>query len=157
MTVFVWLLIFTGLVGTIVPMLPGVGLVFFGILLHALYFGVETVGMTTLILLGIVTALSFVFDLLASLYGAARFGASRRGVVSSVVGGVVGFVVFNIPGLFLGLFIGAIVGELFLAQKSFSQAFTVGMGSVLGFLGGAIIKLLLALIMVIVFAAKIWF
>lgn len=152
-----WTLIIIGLAGTIIPGLPGVGLVFGGILLYALYFGVESVGMTTLIFLGAATALSFVLDLLASLYGAARFGATRSGIIGSVVGGVVGFFVLSLPGLFLGMFLGAVAGEYFLAKKNKEEALKVGLGSVLGFLAGTLLKLLLGLVLVFVFAAKIWF
>ena len=94
-TIIVWILIVAGLIGTVVPILPGTGLVFGGILLYALYFGIETVGLTTLVLFGVVTVLSFVLDLLASLYGASRFGASRSGVIGSAVGGIGGFLVLS--------------------------------------------------------------
>lgn len=153
----VWLLIFIGLVGTIVPVLPGVGFVFGGILLYALYFGVSTVGMTTLILLGIAAFFSFILDLLASLYGAKRFGASRYGIWGSVVGGIVGLALLSLPGLFAGLFLGAMAGEYFFGKKKADQALRAGIGSILGFLAGTVLKLLLAVIMIGVFVAKIWF
>lgn len=153
----VWILILVGLVGTIVPMLPGTGLVFGGILLYALYFGVDNVGLTTLVLFGVATALSFVIDLLASLYGAARFGASRSGIAGAAIGGILGLLVLNLPGLLLGVFVGAVFGEYFLAKKKGEEALRSGVGSVLGFLGGTILKFILALIMIIVFVVKIWF
>lgn len=154
--IIIWLLIFAGLVGTILPGLPGTGLVFGGIVLHALYFGVDTIGMTTLIFLGAVTLFSFIIDWLASLYGAKRFGASRAGVIGSVVGGLFGLVFLSLPGLFLGAFVGAVVGELLLAKKNLNDSLKVGVGSILGFFAGTLIKLLLTLIMVIVFIVKIW-
>lgn len=153
----VWILIFVGLIGTILPGLPGTGLVFGGILLYAVYFGIGTVGMTTLILLGAVTLFSFVIDLLASLYGAKRFGASRLGVISSAIGGLAGLVFLSLPGLFLGVFLGAIVGEFFLAKKNLNDSLKAGVGSILGFLAGSLVKLLLSLVMIIVFVVKIWF
>lgn len=155
-TTIVWLLILFGIIGTIVPVLPGTGLVFGGILLYALYFGVETVGMTTLILLGVVAALSFVLDLLASLYGASRLGASKSGLWGSAVGGLLGLLFLSLPGLLLGVFVGAIFGEYFLAKKTGEAALKSGIGSVLGFLGGTVLKLILSLAMTVVFAAKIW-
>lgn len=156
-TTLVWILILVGLIGTVVPVLPGTGLVFGGILLYALYFGVDTVGMTTLILFGVATTLSFVIDLLASLYGASRFGASRPGVIGAAVGGTIGLVCLSFPGLLLGVFLGAILGEYFLAKKGMTEAFRAGVGSLLGFLGGTILKLVLSLVMVGVFIARVWF
>ena len=156
-TSIVWILILVGLVGTIVPVLPGTGLVFGGILLHAFYFGIDTVGLTTLVLFGVATALSFVVDLLASLYGAKRFGASRSGMTGAVIGGILGLLVFTLPGLLLGVFVGAVCGEYFLAKKKGEEALKSGIGSVLGFLGGTLLKFVLSLIMVVVFVVKIWF
>lgn len=153
----VWLLIFVGLLGTIVPILPGTVLVFGGILLYALYFGVETVGMTTLTLLGVAVALSFVIDLLASLYGAKRFGATRYGMWGSTLGGLLGLLLLSLPGLFFGLFLGAVLGEYFWGKKKLEEALHAGIGSILGFLGGTALKFLLALTMVVVFVVKVWF
>lgn len=155
--IIVWMLLLGGLAGTILPGLPGVGFVFGGILLYALYFGMDTVGTTTLILLGAVTIFSFVIDFLASLYGAARFGATRSGIVGSIAGGLAGLLFLSLPGLLLGTFFGAVVGEFFIAKKSLQHALRAGMGSVLGFLAGSVIKFVLSCIMVIVFVTKVWF
>jgi uncharacterized protein YqgC (DUF456 family) len=155
--VITWILIIIGLAGTIIPGLPGVGLVFGGILLYALYFGVDTVGLMTLILLGVVTAFTFIIDLLAGIYGAKRFGATKAGIIGSAVGGILGLMILSLPGLFLGVFLGAIAGEHFFAKKNLEEAMKAGYGSILGFLGGTIIKLILAIIMVLVFAFRVWF
>ncbi len=155
--VIVWLLIFVGLVGTIVPILPGMVLVFGGILLYALYFGVATVGLTTLTLLGVALALSFVIDILASLYGAKRFGATRYGIWGSTLGGLLGLLLLSLPGLFVGIFLGAVLGEYFWGKKKLEEALHAGIGSILGFLGGTVLKFLLAIAMVIVFVVKVWF
>lgn len=152
-----WLLIVAGLVGTILPGIPGVILVFGGILLYALFFGVQTVGLTTLVLLGVATICSLSFDALSSMYGAARFGGSRAGVIGSVLGGVLGLMVLNLPGLFLGIFAGAVLSERFFDDRDWQGAFKVGVGSVVGFLAGSLVSLALALLMVAVFVWKIWF
>lgn len=156
-TVLVWVLIFVGLAGTILPVLPGVALVFGGILLYALYFGVATIGLTTLILLGVATALSFVLDLMASLYGAKRFGATRAGMIGSILGGVGGLLFLNIPGLLLGTFVGAVIGESFVAKQPLSRGVWAGVGSILGFLASSLTKFVLALVLIGVFVVKIWF
>ncbi len=153
----VWILIFTGVVGTILPGLPGIGLIFGGILLYAVYFGISTVGMTTLIFFGAVTLFSFVIDLLASLHGAKRFGATRSGIIGAVIGGLLGLVILSLPGLFFGTFLGAVIGEYFFAKKNLNDSLKAGTGSILGFLAGSVIKLVLAIGMVIVFVAKAWF
>jgi uncharacterized protein YqgC (DUF456 family) len=154
-SVIVWAIILVGLVGTVVPVLPGVGLIFGGILLHALYFGIDEVGMTTLIALGVVAVLSVAFDFLASAYGASRFGSTKWGVWGSVVGGILGIILLNLPGLILGVFLGAVAGEMIFAKRDMHQSLRVGWGSVLGFFAGSILKFILGLLMIIVFLVKI--
>lgn len=155
-TAVVWAIILVGLLGTVLPALPGVGLIFFGILLHAIFFGFEDIGIVTLVALGLVALFSMLFDFLASAYGASRFGSTRWGVAGSIVGGAVGLVIFTIPGLILGVFLGAATAEMIFARKDARQSFRAGLGSVLGFLGGTVLKLILGLAMIGIFAAKVY-
>lgn len=78
-SIIVWALLLLGLLGTVVPVLPGVGLVYAGIVLHAVFFGVDTVGFPILITLGVITVFSLILDYLASAYGASRFGSTKWG------------------------------------------------------------------------------
>src|SRR3989339_1753997 len=135
-SIVVWAVILVGLVGTVVQALPGVGLIFAGILVHALYFGIGEIGVATLVALGLVALVSMILDFLASAYGASRFGSTRWGVGGSVVGGIAGLMALNIPGLVIGVFLGAAAGEMIFACKDLHQSLRAGWGSVLGFLGG---------------------
>jgi uncharacterized protein YqgC (DUF456 family) len=153
----VWLVLLFGLAGTMLPILPGVGLIFAGIALYALYFGIDEIGMVTLIILGGVAVFSLVLDHFASIYGAVRFGSTKWGVIGSIVGGLFGVIVLNIPGLVLGIFFGAVAGELVFAKKDLHQSLRVGWGSVLGFLGGTVLKFILGVAMVVTFIVKVYF
>ena len=84
------LLMIAGLVGTVVPALPGVPMVFAGLLLLAWSTGFEPVGLGTLGVLGILTALSILIDFLAASLGAKRLGASQRAFWGATLGAVVG-------------------------------------------------------------------
>lgn len=145
-----------GLIGTLVPVLPGVGLIFGGILLYALYFGVDTIGMSTLLLLGFVTLFSMVLDYLAASYGAKTFGASAQGGFGAIIGGVIGFLVLNLLGLVLGVFLGAALTEWWITRQTAAGSLKAGFGAVIGFLGGTVLKLILGLLLVLVFLMKIW-
>ena len=153
---FVWILILIGLIGVVVPVLPGIGLIFSGIFLYAWYFGFGEIGIMTLVVLGIITLLSMVVDYLASAYGAARFGSSKWGIAGAVIGGLLGFLILNLPGLLLGLFFGAVAGELFFAKKDTEASLRAGWGSLLGFFGGTVLKLVLAVAMIATFMIQIW-
>lgn len=153
--IIVALLFLVGLLGILLPALPGTGLIFAGILLYVLYFGVETVGMTTLVVLGGAALLAILFDYLAAAYGAKRFGGSGWGTLGAILGGLIGVIILNVIGLIVGIFLGAMLGEILGAKRDQSAALKVGLGAVVGFLGGTLLKLLLGLVMIGVFLFQV--
>ncbi|MFP7721465.1 DUF456 domain-containing protein [Lysobacter sp. A3-1-A15] len=148
------LLILVGIAGTVLPALPGLPLVFAGMLLAAWAGGFQEVGVPMLVLLGLLTALSLVVDFVATMMGAKRVGASRLALVGSVIGTLVGLF-FGPIGLFAGPFLGALAGELIHGRKVHHAA-RVGLGTWLGILVGTVLKLGLAFAMLGLFALA-WF
>jgi len=146
------ILVIVGLAGTVLPVLPGVALVFAGFLLAAWADGFQRVGVLTLVILGLLTALAMAADFAASALGAKKLGASPRGILGATLGAIVG-IFFGIPGLILGPFIGAVAGELF-ANRELLHAGRAGLGTWLGLLLGSVAKLTLAFLMVGVFATS---
>ena len=145
------LFVVVGLFGTVLPAIPGVVLIFAGLLLAAWADGFAHVGTVGLVIIGTLAVLSFVVDFLASLLGAKRLGASPQALVGATVGGLVGLF-FGIPGLVLGPFVGAVLGE-YLARRSLRQAGKVGLGTWLGLLFAAVAKVMLAVLMIVTFVA----
>ena len=103
-------LIVVGLLGTVLPVLPGLPVMFAGMWLAAWVDGYERVGAGTLAVLGVLVLLSIVVDFTASFLGARRVGASTKGQIGAGLGGVVGLF-FGLPGLVAGPFLGAALGE----------------------------------------------
>ena len=132
-------LIVVGVVGTILPALPGVPLVFAGMFVAAWADGFQHVGLWTLVGLGVLTLIAVAVDFLAGLAGAKRVGASRLALIGAAVGTLVGLF-FGIAGLLLGPFLGALIGELF-AGGTLKRATNVGVGAWIGFLVGTVLKL----------------
>ena len=143
--VWFWLLavilIVAGIAGTILPALPGPPLVFAGLLLAAWIDDFQKVGVVALVVLGILTLIAAIIDLLAGVYGAKRVGASRSALVGASLGTVLG-IFFGVPGLVLGPFVGALAGEL-LARGSASQAGRVALATWVGLAIAIAIKLAL--------------
>jgi uncharacterized protein YqgC (DUF456 family) len=144
--IFAILLVIIGLVGIVVPALPGPVLVYAGLFLAAWIDGFDKVGWLPLTVLGALTALTFFADFVASGAGAKRAGASKQAVIGAMMGTVVG-VFFGIAGLFIGPFIGAAAGE-FLADRDLVKAGRVGYGTLVGLVLGAAMKVALALAMI---------
>jgi uncharacterized protein YqgC (DUF456 family) len=143
-------LIVVGFVGTILPILPGVPIVFGGMLLAAWADGFTHVGTRTLFILGVLTVLALIVDFVAGMLGAKRVGASRYAVIGAVLGTLVG-IFFGLPGIVLGPFFGALIGEL-VAGGTLHKATGVGVGAWLGFLAGAALKLAVCFAMLGIFA-----
>jgi uncharacterized protein YqgC (DUF456 family) len=143
------LLIAAGFAGLILPALPGIPLVFGGLLLLAWADDFAYVGWLTLSLLGALALISYGVDFLASAMGAKRFGASPRAVWGAMLGAVAGLF-FGLPGIVLGPFVGAVIAE-FSNRASPRAAAHAGVGAVLGLLFGALLKIALAFTMIGVF------
>ena len=152
-TIALWILagilVFTGIAGIMLPVIPGPPLVFCGFLIAAWIDNFQKVGWITLTVLGILTILSIVVDFLAAGFGAKRTGANRKAVVGALIGTFIG-IFFGIPGLILGPFLGAIVGE-YLSQQDLMKASKVGLGAWIGFVFGTAVKLGLAFAMLGIF------
>ena len=147
--IFAVIFVLAGLAGFILPLLPGAPLLFVGLWLAARAEGFEYVGRVPLILIGIMAALTYVVDFLASAFGAKRFGASRRAIVGAAIGAVVGLFI-GLTGIviapFIGPFIGAVIGELS-AQRNIEEAGRAGIGATLGLVLGVAAKLTLGFAM----------
>src|SRR5262245_24093846 len=144
------LLVVVGLVGLVLPGLPGAPLIFAGLFLAAWAEHFAYVGAGTLVVLGLLAAATLVIDFLASAIGARRFGASPRAVMGAALGGLVG-IFFGLPGIVVGPFLGAVAGEL-TARRSLGEAGRAGIGATLGLAIGLAARIALGISMLAVFA-----
>ena len=142
-------LMLVGAAGVVLPALPGVPLMFAGMVVAASIDDFERIGWLTVTVLGVLTVISFVVDLGASALGAKRVGASARAVWGAAIGTIVGLFL-GIPGLLLGPFVGAVVGELTVHGR-LDQAGRVGVATWLGLILGTLVKLAIAFSMLGVF------
>ena len=147
-------LIVVGLLGTILPVLPGLPVMFSGMLLAAWAGDFKYIGAGTLIALGVLVLVSIAVDLLSTILGAKRSGASSKGQWGAGIGGVAG-IFFGLPGLVAGPFLGASLGEM-AHGRAWRDASKIGLGTWLGLLLGAVLKLILACWMLVLFALAIW-
>jgi uncharacterized protein YqgC (DUF456 family) len=142
-------LILLGFAGTVLPALPGVALVFAGLVVGAWADDFQRVGWITLTLLGVLTVISLVIDFAATALGAKRVGATKLAIVGAALG-TLGGLFLGIPGLLIGPFAGAVIGEM-LSHGQFGQATRAGLATWLGLLFGTLAKVALAFAMIGVF------
>jgi uncharacterized protein YqgC (DUF456 family) len=151
--VWMWLLatvmVLAGLAGAVLPALPGVPLVFGGLVVAAWIDDFQRVGWITLAFLGLLTVASFAIDFAATAMGAKRVGASKLAIVGAALGAL-GGLFLGIPGLILGPFIGAVAGEM-LSHGEWRKATQAGLATWMGLLFGTLAKLALVFTMLGIF------
>ena len=143
-----------GLIGTIVPVLPGTTIILAAAIVHRVMLGPDkSIGWYTVVVLVLLTLASYVLDILAGYLGAKYFGATKWGTLGAVLGALIGLF-FGLIGLFIGPVIGAIAGEV-IAGKRMINAGRAGWGSLLGNIGAMLAKLIIALAMIIIFLISV--
>ena len=145
-------LMIVGLIGCVIPVVPGPALAYCGLLCMIptskapSSFAIAVFGVAALV----VTVLDYVVPAL----GAKRFKCSKCGTWGCVVGTFVGMFFFPL-GLLLGPFCGAVAGEL-LARKRTGEALWGGFGAFLGFLSGVLLKIVFCAVMIFFYFSSLW-
>lgn len=144
-----FLVMFIGVVGAIVPMIPGPPLVLAGAFIYAAYTHFAVVGWKIILLLSVLAAIGVLLDYSAWVFGAKKLGATKLGVGFGVLGLIVGL--FFLPwGLIVGPLVGVGIGEA-IAKRKGVPALKASAGSFLGVLVGVIVKFFICLIMIAIF------
>ncbi|GAB1452462.1 DUF456 domain-containing protein [Draconibacterium sp.] len=134
------ILMIIGLIGCVLPFLPGPPLNYTGLLL--LHFtSTHHFSINFLVFWAIVTAVVYGLDLIIPVWGTKKFGGSKYGVWGSIIGLLAGFLFFPPFGIIVGPFVGAVIGEL-IAGKDSGAALKSGFGSFVGFITGTVLKLI---------------
>lgn len=133
-------LILVGLVGCIIPALPGPPIAFGAILLLLLHSNpLMHPSSSTLIWSAVLVVIVTALDYVLPVWGTKRFGGSKAGKYGSIIGLIVGLF-FSPWGLILGPFLGAVIGELTTGAET-QKALKSGLGSFLGFAAGTVLKI----------------
>lgn len=143
-----------GLVGTILPALPGAPLIWLGMLAYGLFTGFEKLSAWFFIGQALAVVLIFFIDYAANAWGVRRYGGSRAAVWGSLAGILLGILFLGPVGLVFGPFVGAVAGDL-TAQKPLAAAVRSGVGTIIGMIGGLAFKLVVEAGMIIWFFAAI--
>ena len=129
-----------GIIGCLLPVIPGPALSFLSLMLLSYAREWEAFSPTFLVVMGILTIFVSILDYAVPAGGAKKFGASKWGVTGSVVGMLIGTLFFPPWGLFIGAFLGAFTGEI-IARKGGKEALRAGWGVFIGIMIGTGLKL----------------
>ncbi len=143
--------LFIGLIGSVAPVIPGPFLIWLSALLWAWADGFNRIGWPTLLALAFLALLAAGSDLLFTAAGARRGGAAWSSLAVAAVAAVVGFLFFNLPGALLGAAGGLLIWEARRQQGDWGQAWAAGKGVLLGYVASAILQVLIAGLMILIF------
>ncbi len=141
------------LLGSVLHLLPGAALIFFIALGHRLFFGPAGASTWVLATVAGVGLLAMLIDFLATMVGARKLGATRRGMWGAVIGALAGLF-FGLPGILLGPFTGAFLLEQ-LGGRPTREAAKAGLGALLGLMAGAVGQFVCGLVMIGLFALSV--
>lgn len=152
--VLAFLLVISGILGSFLPILPGIPLSWLGLLLlhftSAIPMNYTFLGITL-----VVTVIIFILQYTIPAYGTRKFGGSRSGMWGATIGLVVGIFLPIPGGILIGTFAGAFIGEL--VNKSTSEvALKAAFGSFLGFLASTFMEFFVACCFLLLFCYKLW-
>ncbi|MFW5431919.1 MAG: DUF456 domain-containing protein [Methylophilaceae bacterium] len=144
------LLVIVGFVGLLLPILPGIVFIFAGLLLAAWVDHFELVSKSTMVIIGVISLLAWAVDFFASYFTVKQAKASRLALIGTIIGALLG-ILGGVVGLIIGPIIGAAVGE-FISRRNSGDAARVGIAAGLGFVLALVAKLVLAIIVLSIFA-----
>lgn len=139
-------LIVGGVAGSVLPILPGVPMIFGGIWLAAAVDEYRHLGWGWLVAIGAIAVLGIAVDFISGSLGAKKIGASPRALWGAGIGTTIGMF-FGLPGLLIGPFAGAVIGELW-SGKSILRSAHVGVSTWFGMLLGVVAKVVLSFLMI---------
>ncbi len=129
-----------GLVGCIIPAIPGTPLNFIALLLLSFAKNWEPFSSTFLIIMAVVAVVVSILDNIIPAWGAKKYGAEKLSVWLALAGTLIGIIFFPPFGIFIGAFVGALVGELAHGKEA-AKALRAGWGVFVGTFLGIGIKL----------------
>ena len=148
------ILLLVGLIGCLLPILPGPPLSYVGLLLLQLRSD-PPFEIRFMVIWAIITILVSLLDYWIPAYGTKRFGGTRYGIIGTMAGLFVGIIFFPPFGIIIGPLLGALVGE-FAAGANHKKAIRAAFGSFIGFLAGTFAKLLASAIMIFYFFTAVF-
>ena len=148
-------LLFIGVLGSIIPGLPGPPLSFIGILIIHFFTGTQF-STSFLLTWAVIVIVVFLLDYFMQVWGVKKFGGGHKATIGTFLGLFTGFI-FPPIGLLIGPFIGAFIGALLEVQGDNTRALKVAIGSFIGFVTGTILKLVVSSVLLYYAIYNIYF
>ena len=153
--IIVILLLLIGLIGCIIPALPGPPISFSGLLLFHFFTSYNLEEDTLWLLAAVVVAITFL-DYWLQVYGVKKFGGGKKAINGTILGLVLGLLLPIPFGVIIGPFVGAFLGAKMEAKEDTNRAIKIALGALAGFLGGTVLKFAVSIYISILFINQLF-
>jgi uncharacterized protein YqgC (DUF456 family) len=143
-----------GLLGIVLPLLPGLELMWLALLVYGTLDGFHRLDVLTFALLTVLALIGLVAEWVASHYGARATGASTGAGIAAIVGGIAGLLVFSLPGALIGATLAVFLVE-FRRHRDWRLALRSSGGWLAGWTAGRGMQLLLGVAILVIFVARV--
>ncbi len=151
----VLIIMVVGLAGVILPVLPGIPLIFGGVVLYGVLTGFQDITLNLILIFAGLTVFGLVVDYIANYFSVKKMGGGRAGAVGAVIGLIIGIFI-GLVWIILLPFVFAVVFEL-IAGKREGQALKAGTGAFLGLLFGGLTRFIIGCVMIGIFVWRVIF
>ncbi len=143
-------LMLVGLVGTIVPILPGIFMVWLGVAVYVWRDSFETLSLATFIIISFIAVFAGLADLWLPIFGARKSGAAKRTIVTGLLGAIVGSFIIPVVGTIIGYAVGVLLGE-YHKRRDWRAAWEASKGGLTGWGIATIIQLVGGVVIIVIF------
>jgi uncharacterized protein YqgC (DUF456 family) len=154
-TIITLIILIIELIASIIPFVPAIPLIFVTMLIYGFIERFQHLTWPFLAGMALILIFSLFIDNVAAWLGAKRSGASKFGLWGAMIGGLVGIIISPVLGIIIGPFVGAVLAELIFVRNGWGSALKVGLGTLLGYAYGSVMRFILALAMVTAFILKV--
>tara|TARA_B100000902_G_scaffold31066_1_gene37210 strand:- start:15082 stop:15564 length:483 start_codon:yes stop_codon:yes gene_type:complete len=155
MLVLVAFILLIGLIGCIIPIIPGPPISFLGFLLLNFFTSYNFSKNTIWILAFIVIIITFL-DYWIQVYGVKRFGGGQKAINGTIIGLLIGIFFFPPFGVIIGPFTGALAGAIMEEKNDARRVVVIALGALVGFLSGTLLKLSYSIYIIFMFIRELW-
>jgi hypothetical protein len=149
------LMIAFGVVGVFLPLVPGITIIFLGILLASFVAHFSFISWITIVVLAILVLISILIDYFSGVLGAKFGGASLLGLLGAFLGSIFGFSILGLLGLIIGPAIGVLIFEL-VNKRNPNKSLKIAGASLISTVVGFAINTLIAFTMILIFVLTIF-
>lgn len=139
-----------GLIGIIIPIMPGIFLIWLGVLVYAWRDDFTNLSLATFLFISVLVLFAGSSELWLPMFGARKSGASKRTILTGLVGAIIGSFLIPLLGTIIGYVVGVLLGE-YHKRRDWNAAWQASKGSLAGWGIATVLQILTGILVIVIF------